>query len=107
MNIMLVSVSERKKEIGIRKALGATRGLISFQFIIESIVICSIGGIIAIGLSFLLAMLIDKMTPFPSTVPVWSIFMGLGFSSFVGLFFGIYPARQAAKLNPIDCLHYE
>lgn len=107
MNIMLVSVSERKREIGIRKALGATKALISLQFIVESIVICSVGGIIAIGLSFLMAMAIDKATPFPATVPVWSIFMGLGFSSFVGLFFGIYPARQAAKLNPIDCLHYE
>lgn len=107
MNIMLVSVSERKKEIGIRKAIGATRGMISFQFIIESVIICSIGGLIAIGLSFLMAMVIDKMTPFPSTVPIWSIFMGLGFSSFVGLFFGIYPARQAAKMSPIECLHYE
>lgn len=107
MNIMLVSVSERKREIGIRKALGATKGLISFQFIIESIVICCTGGLIAIGLSFLMAMVIDQLTPFPSTVPLWSIFMGLGFSSFVGLFFGIYPARKAAKLNPIDCLHYE
>ncbi len=107
MNIMLVSVSERKKEIGIRKAIGATRGLISLQFIIESIVICSIGGVIAISLSFLMAFLINKFTPFPGTVPMWSIFMGMGFSTFVGLFFGIYPARQAAKLNPIDCLHYE
>ncbi len=107
MNIMLVSVSERKKEIGIRKAIGATKAMISFQFIIESIIICSIGGLIAIGLSFLMAMVIDKLTPFPSTVPGWSIIMGLGFSSFVGLFFGIYPARQAAKMNPIDCLHYE
>ena len=107
MNIMLVSVTERKREIGIRKALGATRGLISFQFIIESIVICGVGGIIAIGLSFLMAIGIDKATPFPATVPVWSIFMGLGFSTFIGLFFGIYPAQQAAKLNPIDCLHYE
>ncbi|MBN2279062.1 MAG: ABC transporter permease [Candidatus Marinimicrobia bacterium] len=107
MNIMLVSVTERRREIGIRKALGATRALISLQFIVESVVICSVGGIIAIGLSFLMAFAIDKATPFPATVPVWSIFMGLGFSSFVGLFFGIYPARQAAKLNPIDCLHYE
>jgi len=107
MNIMLVSVAERKREIGIRKALGATKGMISFQFIIESIIICSIGGIIAIGLSFLLSIIIDKVTPFPSSVPLWSVILGLSFSSLVGLFFGIYPARQAAKLNPIDCLHYE
>jgi len=107
MNIMLVSVAERKREIGIRKALGATRGLILFQFLIESIIICGIGGAIAIGLSYLVSMVIDKTTPFPAAVPIWSIFMGLGFSSFVGLFFGIYPARKAAKLNPIECLHYE
>jgi len=107
MNIMLVSVAERRKEIGIRKALGAKRSIITFQFIIESIIICSVGGLIAILLSFLFSILIDKVTPFPSSVPLWSIFMGLGFSTFVGLFFGIYPARKAAKLDPIECLHYE
>ncbi|RKY56284.1 MAG: peptide ABC transporter permease [Candidatus Neomarinimicrobiota bacterium] len=107
MNIMLVSVAERRKEIGIRKALGAKRSIITFQFIIESIIICSVGGLIAILLSFLVSILIDKVTPFPSSVPLWSIFMGLGFSTFVGLFFGIYPARKAAKLDPIECLHYE
>ena len=107
MNIMLVSVAERRKEIGIRKALGAKRRSITSQFIIESIIICSIGGIIAIFLSFLLSLAIDKVTPFPSSVPIWSIFLGLGFSTFVGLFFGIYPARRAAKLDPIECLRYE
>ncbi|MCD6204574.1 MAG: ABC transporter permease [Candidatus Marinimicrobia bacterium] len=107
MNIMLVSVAERRKEIGIRKALGAKRRVITFQFIIESIIICSVGGFIAIFLSFLISLVIDKVTPFPSSVPVWSVFMGLGFSTFVGLFFGIYPARRAAKLDPIECLRYE
>ena len=107
MNIMLVSVAERRKEIGIRKALGAKQRVITFQFIIESIIICSVGGIIAILLSFLMSLVIDKVTPFPSNVPVWSVLMGLGFSSFVGLFFGIYPARRAAKLDPIECLRYE
>ncbi len=107
MNIMLVSVAERRKEIGIRKALGAKRRVITFQFIIESIIICSVGGIIAIFFSFLISLVIDKVTPFPSNVPVWSVFLGLGFSTFVGLFFGIYPARRAAKLDPIECLRYE
>ena len=107
MNIMLVSVAERRKEIGIRKALGAKQRVITLQFIIESIIICSVGGIIAIFFSFLISLVIDKVTPFPSSVPVWSVFMGLGFSTFVGLFFGIYPARQAAKLDPIECLRYE
>ena len=107
MNIMLVSVAERRKEIGIRKALGAKQRVITFQFIIESIIICSVGGIIAILLSFLMSLVIDKVTPFPSNVPIWSVLMGLGFSSFVGLFFGIYPARRAAKLDPIECLRYE
>lgn len=107
MNIMLVSVSERRKEIGIRKALGAKQRIITFQFIIESIIICCIGGIIAILLSFVTSMIIDKVTPFPSMVPIWSVFAGLGFSTFVGLFFGIYPARRAAKLDPIECLRYE
>jgi len=107
MNIMLVSVAERRKEIGIRKALGAKRRVITFQFIIESIIICSVGGIIAIFFSYLISLVIDKVTPFPSSVPIWSVFMGLGFSTFVGLFFGIYPARRAAKLDPIECLRYE
>ncbi len=107
MNIMLVSVAERRKEIGIRKALGAKRRVITFQFIIEAIIICLIGGVIAIFFSFLIARIIDNVTPFPATVPVWSVFMGLGFSTVVGLFFGIYPARRAAKLDPIECLRYE
>ncbi len=107
MNIMLVSVAERRKEIGIRMALGAKRSTITAQFIVEAIFICSIGGILAIALGYGVSAVIDKVTPFPSSVPLWSVFMGLGFSTFVGLFFGIYPARRASKLDPIECLHYE
>jgi len=107
MNIMLVSVAERKREIGIRKAMGAKRSTITLQFIIEAIFICTIGGVLAILLGFGMSILIDKVTPFPSSVPAWSVLMGLGFSTFIGLFFGIYPARRAAKLDPIECLHYE
>ncbi len=107
MNIMLVSVAERKREIGIRKALGATKGMVSLQFIVESVLICAVGGLIAILLSYAVSLAIDKATPFPATVPIWSIFLGLGFSALVGIFFGLYPAHQAAKLDPIECLHYE
>ncbi|MCK9243880.1 MAG: ABC transporter permease [Candidatus Marinimicrobia bacterium] len=107
MNIMLVSVTERRKEIGIRMALGAKRKVITFQFIVESIIICGVGGVIAIILSYLVSIIISKITPFPSAVPAWSVFMGLGFSALIGLFFGIYPASKAARLNPIECLRYE
>lgn len=107
MNIMLVSVTERQKEIGIRKAIGATNGIISFQFLVESVIICSMGGIIALLLSFFVALGIKAATPFPASVPTWSIFMGIGFSWFIGIFFGLYPAHQAAKLDPIESLHYE
>jgi len=107
MNIMLVSVTERRKEIGIRKALGAKRKVITFQFLVESVIICGVGGIIAIFLSFIVSMGISKITPFPSAVPAWSVIMGLGFSALIGLFFGIYPASKAARLNPIECLRYE
>ncbi|MFA4839762.1 MAG: ABC transporter permease [Candidatus Neomarinimicrobiota bacterium] len=107
MNIMLVSVAERKNEIGIRMALGAKRKVITIQFIIESVIICTIGGLIAILLSYVVSQVISKVTPFPSVVPLWSVFMGLGFSTFIGLFFGIYPARKASKLDPIECLRYE
>jgi putative ABC transport system permease protein len=107
MNIMLVSVTERRKEIGIRKALGAKRKVITFQFLVESVIICGVGGIIAIFLSFIVSMVISKITPFPSAVPAWSVIMGLGFSALIGLFFGIYPASKAARLNPIECLRYE
>jgi len=107
MNIMLVSVAERRKEIGIRKALGAKRKVITFQFLVESVIICGVGGVLAILLSFLVAMVIDKVTPFPSAVPAWSVVMGLLFSALIGLFFGIYPASKAARLDPIECLRYE
>lgn len=107
MNIMLVSVAERRKEIGIRMAVGAKRKVITFQFLVEAVIICAIGGIIAILLSFLVSAVIKKVTPFPSAVPPWSVLMGLGFSALIGLFFGIYPASRAARLDPIECIRYE
>ncbi len=107
MNIMLVSVSERTKEIGIRMAVGAKRRDILYQFLLESIFLTSIGGILGLILGILIGKLVDFLTPLPSKIPPWSIFMALLFSSITGIFFGIYPASQAARKNPIECLRYE
>ncbi|MCD6116939.1 ABC transporter permease [bacterium] len=107
MNIMLVSVTERTKEIGIRKAIGARRRNIMVQFLVESVVISGVGGIIGVLLGFGLGKIIASVSPLPATVSLWSVFLGIGFSSLVGIFFGLYPAGKAAKLNPVDALHYE
>ena len=107
MNIMLVSVTERTREIGIRKAIGAKKRNVLWQFLIESVVISAFGGIIGIILGFGLGKLVATVSPLPSTVNAWSVVLGLGFSSAVGIFFGLYPASKAARLNPIDALHYE
>lgn len=107
MNIMLVSVTERTREIGIRKAVGAKKRNLLWQFLIESVVISGVGGLIGIGFGFGLGKLIAAISPLPATISIWSIVLGIGFSSSVGIFFGIYPASKAARLNPIDALHYE
>ncbi len=107
MNIMLVSVTERTREIGIRKALGARRFDILSQFLVEAITICLMGGIIGILLGFVVGALIGAFTPLPATISLWSIVMGLLFTSSVGIFFGLYPAAKAAKLSPIEALRYE
>jgi len=107
MNIMLVSVTERTKEIGIRKAIGAKRKDILNQFIVEAVILAGFGGIIGVSMGLLLGAILGAVSPLPSAVPVWAIFAGLGFSSMVGLFFGIYPAAKAAKLDPIVALRYE
>jgi len=106
MNIMLVSVTERTREIGIRKAVGAKRRDILLQFLAEAVVICQIGGMIGVLLGVGLGKLIGAVTSFPVAVPLWSIVVGLGFVSMVGIFFGIYPAAKAARLSPIDALGY-
>ncbi|MEO0190293.1 MAG: FtsX-like permease family protein, partial [candidate division WOR-3 bacterium] len=107
MNIMLVSVAERTREIGIRKAVGASNQNILFQFLTESVVLAFVGGVIGIIFGVLLALLISVVSPLKAAVSPWMILLGFGFSSTVGIFFGIYPARKAASLNPIEALRYE
>ncbi|MFQ6070968.1 MAG: ABC transporter permease [Candidatus Aminicenantales bacterium] len=107
MNIMLVAVTERTKEIGIRMSVGARRKDILYQFLIESAVLSTTGGLIGIVLGFLIAKLVSVLTPLPSTLEPFSILVAIFVSTSIGLFFGIYPANKAAKLNPIDALRSE
>ncbi|HPI72137.1 MAG TPA: ABC transporter permease [bacterium] len=107
MNIMLVSVTERTREIGIRKAIGARKTDILWQFLIESMMICGLGVVIGIGLAVGLAKLVAATTPLPAAITLWVVFLGLAFVVGIGVFFGIYPASKAAKLNPIEALRYE
>ena len=107
MNIMLVSVTERAREIGIRKALGATYFVIVTQFLIEAVVISLMGGLIGIALGIGASKLISLASGMSTVISVPTIVLSFAFSMAIGLVFGIYPARKAAKLNPIDALHYE
>ena len=107
MNIMLVSVTERTREIGIRKALGATYFVIVTQFLIEAVVISLMGGLIGIALGIGASKLIGLASGMSTVISVPTIILSFAFSMAIGLIFGIYPARKAAKLNPIDALHYE
>lgn len=107
MNIMLVSITERTKEIGTRKALGATNASVRLQFITESVVICIIGGIIGILLGVGLGAIAATYMGYEASVSVTAIIVAVVFSMAIGIFFGYYPANKAAKLNPIDALRYE
>lgn len=107
MNIMLVSITERTREIGTRKALGATNSSIRQQFITEAIVICLVGGIIGIILGVALGMVAANALGYPATPSITSIVVSLGFSMAIGVFFGYYPANKAAKMDPIEALRYE
>ena len=107
MNIMLVSVTERTREIGVRKALGATRFNILFQFLVEALVLCLAGGIIGILLGTLGAVALSKLAHWNTSINMLAILVAFFFSALVGLFFGIWPARRAASLDPIVALRYE
>ena len=107
MNIMLVSITERTREIGTRKALGATNSSIRIQFITESMIICLIGGAIGVMLGLLMGAAGAKLLGYAASPSIGSIFGSLGFSLAIGVFFGYYPANKAAKMNPIEALRYE
>ncbi len=107
MNIMLASVTERTREIGVRKSLGATRRDILLQFLIESGVMATMGGVLGVVLAAVIAFAMERLTPFPMDLPVRWIIMGVGVSAAVGVFFGVYPAYKASKLNPIEALRFE
>ena len=107
MNIMLVSVTERTREIGIRKALGARSGDIMQQFLIESSTLALVGGALGVALGVVVAKTVTILIGMPSEVKMWTVFAGLLMAGAVGVFFGVYPARQAAKLDPIQALRFE
>ena len=104
MNVMLASVTERTREIGIRKSLGARTSDIMSQFLVESAVMSAMGGALGIAVAWVAAILLDKFTPLPMSVPVTAVVTALFVSATVGLFFGVYPARKAARLDPIEAL---
>jgi putative ABC transport system permease protein len=104
MNVMLVSVTLRRREIGVRRAVGATKGDILGQFIVESVLQCIAGGLAGITLGFLVALALRTFTPFPASVQTWVAVLGVFLSSAVGLFFGIYPALRASRLDPVVAL---
>ena len=110
MNIMLVSVTERTREIGIRKAVGARRQDILVQFLIEAVTLSLLGGVLGIAAGYGIGAVVAGFLPGdwpPAHVPWWAIAVAFGFSAIVGTFFGIYPASKASKLDPIDALRYE
>ncbi len=108
MNIMLVSVTERTREIGVRKALGARRFDIIGQFLAEAVALTSTGGILGIAVALLITSALGVLIPsLPSKVPAWAVIMALVVSMAVGLFFGVWPAMKAARLDPVEALRYE
>jgi putative ABC transport system permease protein len=107
MNIMLVSVTERTREIGIRKALGARRDDVLLQFLIESVILSLIGGALGVLAGVFIAEVVTFLIGMPSSIKLWAVFAGLTVAASVGVFFGVYPARKAARLDPIVALRFE
>ena len=107
MNIMLVSVTERTKEIGVRKAVGATRANILWQFLTEAVVLTGLGGVAGLLVGEAASLLMNAYSPLPAFVPAWAILVGVGISAGVGILFGLWPAWKAARLDPIEALRYE
>ena len=107
MAIMTISVTERTREIGIRKALGARRREILWQFLLEAVFLTSIGGLLGIVLGSRDRPLVHLLAGFPVSLPWWSFAIGIGFSATVGIFFGLWPAFKASRLDPIEALRYE
>ena len=104
MNIMLMVVTERTREIGLRKALGARRSDIMAQMLTESVVLSVFGGVVGTMLGSAIALAISSFTPIPASIEAWSVALGIGITALVGLFFGLYPAMRAARLDPIEAL---
>lgn len=107
MNVMLISVVERIREIGIRKAIGATKTDILFLFLIEAVMITLLAGIIGIGLSYILSYVLTSFTQLNSLITITNILIAIGFSSMIGIIFGLLPAIRAANLDPIEAIRYE
>jgi putative ABC transport system permease protein len=107
MNIMLVTVMERTREIGLRKAVGAPKAAIAGQFVVESVVLTLLGGAVGIGLGYLIRILVAVGTPLPASVPIWAVPLALAICCAIGIFFGLYPAVRASGLDPVKALRYE
>ncbi len=105
--VMVVSVTERTREIGVRKALGATRRDILWQFLVEAVTLTTIGGAFGLAVGGLAAYLVNQLTPLPAVIPLWSIFASIAVAAFTGIAFGLFPAVRAARLDPVAALRYE
>jgi putative ABC transport system permease protein len=105
--IMMISVTERTREIGVRKALGATRSEVMFQFLVEAATLTLMGGLAGMALGAGIAWLVNNFTPIPAAVPLWSVVVAIAASIITGVFFGLYPASKASKLDPVEALRYE
>src|SRR5207247_3543472 len=105
--IMMISVTERTREIGVRKALGATRRAIQWQFLVEASTLALVGGVVGMLAGGVLAFAVSRLTPIPAHVPLWSVLAALAASALTGIGFGLYPANKAARLDPVEALRYE